>query len=608
MEREKAKSIEILSPGQNLHFSKEAIRCGADAIYIGAPKHSMRIGNENSLEDIKALIDFAHKYWVKVYIALNCILFSDEDVKEAKEMIDDFYEMKADGIIIQDLGILELDLPPVPIILSTATRCFTKEDIQFYEKCGVSRIVLPRELSFDEIKDITDSTSVPLEVFCYGFTCVATNGNCYLSYYENLMKSGSSEKARYISANHGLCPERCMRTWTLKDADGNIIRENERLLNLKYLNWIEDIEALVSVGIDSFKIAGREKDLKHVKNSTALFSKEADKVVKKLGIKRSSSGRCILAFEPSFHKNFNKGFSDFYLYSRKKEMYSKYDLIGENVGVVSDFDGKSFVLNGNVNLNKGDRLRYQKDNNEVQTLEIDYTENDRYFIKPINDDINGLELYRYFDAVGFKEVEDSVNYRVISVKLNFDEDKVTVTDEDNNTITTDYIRGDIKADKSNLSKLNTECEFIVDDVISDKDIYIDDIDNFLNTVFEKLRTEREKNRPVLTGNIQKNNVPYYKESIDYLENITNSYSKSFFRRHGVKDIEEGLELGTDFKGKKLFTSKYCLRNELDYCSKKCTGKIPPFPWHLEQIESGLKYRVEFDCAKCRMYMYLEDER
>lgn len=607
MVREKLRSIEILSPGQNLHFAKEAIRCGADAIYIGAPKHSMRLGNENSLEDIKSLIEFAHQYWVKIYVALNCLLFSDNDVKEAEDMIKALYEMKADAVIIQDLGILELDLPPIPIILSTNTRCFTKEDVQFYEKCGVSRIVLPREISFDEIKDIMDNTSVPIEVFCYGYYCVGISGNCYLSYYENMKRTNSSEKSRYISANHGICSERCMRTWTLKDCEGNIIRGNDRLMNMKYLNWVDEIENLASIGVDSFKIAGREKDLKHVKNSTALFSKAADKAVKNLGIKRSSSGRCILGFEPSLHKNFNKGFSDFYLHGRKKEMYSKYDLIGEDVGVVSDFDGNSFVLNGNIKLNKGDRLRYKKDNNEVRSVEIAYTENDRYFVKPINDDITGLNLFRYVDAVGFKEVEDSVNYRVISVKLNFKRDKISATDEDNNTISIDYIKGNKKVDKSDLYKLNFECEFVVDDVVSDNDVYIDNVEEFLNNVFEKLRTERAKNRPVQVGNIQKNNVPYYKENIDYLENVTNDYSKAFFRRHGVKNIENGLELETDLKDKRVCSLKYCLRNELDFCSKKSFESMPPLPWSLEQVESGLKYNLEFDCANCRMYMYVKEE-
>lgn len=615
MARIQSKTIEILSPGKNVEYAKEAIRCGADSIYIGAPKFSLRHEQGNTMEDIKALVEYAHKYWVKIYIPLNCLLFTDEDINLAKQMINEFYKMGIDGLIVQDIGILELDLPPIPIILSTNAMCFKKEDAQFFEKCGVSRIVLPRELTFEEIKDITDNSNIEIETFCYGFLCVGYSGNCYLAYVENLKKTQSSDKAHYLASNHGVCPERCMGNWTLKDNNGNTIRENDRLFNLRFLSLDKEIEKLVDIGVDSFKIAGREKDLKHVKNSTAIFSQIADNLVKTKGLKRISSGRTILAFEPDLSKNFNKGFTDFFFNGRKKEMYSKYHLVGTKVGAVKDYDGNSFVLSGDITLNIGDKLRYQKDNKQVQTIAITDIKDGRYFAEGINEDITGLELYRYIDVKGFKEVEDSVNYRVISVELDINDQNgkyiITAVDEDNNKIETRIPKGNTKytADElqKNLFKLYIDCEFVVDKVKSQSDVMLDNIEEIKESIFALLRSERSKNRPIKRVQIEKNNHSYYKKELTYLNNVTNTMTKAFYERHGVEKIEPGLETGIPLDGKRVFSSRYCLRNELGVCSKTNPSNIPPLPWHLEQLENGNKFKVEFDCAKCSMYLYCEDE-
>ena len=526
MAKGQSSTIEILSPGKNLEYAKEAIRCGADSIYIGAPKFSLRHEQGNTMEDIRALVEYAHKYWVKIYIPLNCLLFTDDDIKLAKQMINEFYEMGIDGLIVQDIGILELDLPPIPIILSTNAMCFKKEDAQFFEKCGVTRIVLPRELTFEEIKDITDNSNIEIETFCYGFLCVGYSGNCYLSYVENLKKTQSSDKAHYLASNHGVCPERCMGNWTLKDNNGNIIRENDRLFNLRFLSLDKEIERLVDIGVDSFKIAGREKDLKHVKNSTAIFSRIADNLVKTKGLKRISSGRTILGFEPDLSKNFNKGFTDFFFNGRKKEMYSKYHLVGTFAGIVEDFKDNSFKLKNGLELNIGDKLRYQKDNKQVQTIAITDIKNGRYFADGINDDITGLELYRYIDVKGFKEVEESINYRVISVELNFNEQngkyKVTAVDEDNNKIETIVLKGNNKYSaeelQKNLYKLDIDCEFAVDNVKAQSDVMLDNIEEIKENIFALLRNERAKNRPIRRVQIEKNNHPYYKKELTYLAN------------------------------------------------------------------------------------------
>ena len=607
-------TIEILSPAKNYTYAKEAILCGADAVYMGAPLFSLRHEHNNSLEDIKKTVEFAHKYWAKVYVPLNCLLYSDDDLNKAQNLINELYKLDVDGLIIQDIGILELDIPKIPIILSTNTMCFTKEKISFFEHCKVDRIVLPRELSYEEIKDIAKNTNIPLEIFCYGFLCVGHSGNCYLAYCENLNKTKTNKIAHYNASNHGVCPERCMGHWNLIDKDGNVIIENDRLFNLRFLSLHNEIEKLYELGIDSFKIAGREKDLKHVKNSTAFFSQIANNLLKSKNIKRSSSGRTILSFEPDLYKNFNKGFTDFFLNKRKKEMYSKYDIVGKYIGKVINFNNNSFELDTDFELNKGDKLRYKKGNNEVRTIEIINVKDNRYFINKINDNISDLELYRYIDKKGFDEVENSINYRVISTSLKINEIdngyEITALDEDDNKIKLKINKGNKKIlnkdIKNSFYNLDIDCEFIIDEVDFNKDLFIDDINLTRNEIFESLRNTRKINRKKDISDLQKSNYPYYKEELSYLDNVTNKKAREFYKRHGVKKIEQPLENTDNLKGKKVFTSSYCLRYELGYCSKQNPDKKANTPWKLKQIESNLNYKAEFDCKNCKMYLYLDD--
>lgn len=608
MRNNSVKEIEILSPGKNLFYAKEVIKCGADAVYIGPPKFSLRHEQGNSMDDIKELIEFAHRYWAKIYIPLNCLLYTEEDTKLAQKMIDEFYNIGVDGIIVQDIGILELDLPPIPIILSTNAMCYTKEDAKFFENCGVDRIVFPRELTFEEIKEIAEYSNIKLETFCYGFLCVGYSGNCYLAYVENLHKSKSSDIAHYKASNHGVCPERCMGHWTLKDADGNIIRENDRLLNLRFLSLNEEeISKLIDVGVDSFKIAGREKDLKHAKNTAAYYSDMANRIAKAKGLKRASSGHSIISFKPELYKNFNKGYTNFFFDGRKKEMYSNYDLVGEYISKVIDYKDNSFSLETAKELNVGDKLRYKKGNEIVKTIEIIDKKDDRYYIKPIEDDISNLDLYRYINSVGFEEVENSVNYRVISVEISIEKknDKyiISAKDEDENIVSTDWNIGQTKIGIEDFQyQLNEDCEFIVDKFFGDN-VKIDDVESLRVELFKLLRTEREKNRPIHRHQALKNDYPFYKKELTYLNNVTNTCCENFYKRHGVEKIEAGLETSQDLRGRRVFTSRYCLRNELNLCSKTKPENIPPLPWTIEQIESGEEFDVEFDCRNCKMYFY-----
>lgn len=604
--------IEIQAPGKNFEYAREAIKCGADTIYIGAPKYSMRHDYGNALDDIKKLVEYAHRYWAKVYVPINCLLFTDKDFEEMKALIWELYEIGVDAFIIVDVGILELDLPPVPIFLGTNTGCFTKEVCKFFEDIGVYRIIFPRELTFNEIREISDYTNIDLEVFCYGYLCVGYSGKCYLAYAENLSQGKSVEESHYNAANHGVCTERCMSCYDLFDADGNLIVDNDRLLNLRFLNLPEETIKLVDAGVYSFKIAGREKDLKHVKNSVANYNMIANDVVaKRKNVKRLSSGRCILGFEPDFSKNFTKGLTDFFFYGRKKEMYSKDVLVGTNVGKVVDFKDNKFRLdNDEYKLSKGDRLRYKLQNQHVKSIEIIDAKDGTYTCSSISDNINGLELYRYIYSEGFKEVEESVNYRVISVALDIKQKDNSyiffAKDEDDNNISMEIEKGTnlIQKDKTKdmLFKISDDWEFVIDCVNSDFDIYIDDIEKLKASLFEKLREERAKNRPILRCEIKKNNVPYPKKHLTYLDNVTNNYAEKFYRRHGVETIDTAMENTQNIEGLRVFNSRYCLKYELGYCSKTAPQNMPKEPFILQNKVNGNKFKVECDCKNCEMHL------
>ncbi len=259
-------------------------------------------------------------------------------------------------------------------------------------------------------------------------------------------------------------------------------------------------------------------------------------------------------------------------------------------------------------------MRYKIKNQKTKTLEIKNIKNNRYFIDSIEDDLNNVELFRYIDKKGFDEVENSINYRVISVKLEINQTpntyKIRSIDEDENSIELEVSKGKEKIENSKIKEkfynLDVDCEFLVDEVVFEDNLFIDDIEKLRKEIFEKLRNERKLNLPREISKFKKNNHPYYKKELTYLNNATNQKTQDFYKRHGVEKIETAMENLDDIKGKKVLTSSYCLRYELGFCSKIKPEKMPELPWKLEQIESGLKFRTEFDCKNCNMFLYLDE--
>jgi len=341
------KIIELLTPAKNLICGRAAISHGADAIYIGGPKFGAREDAGNSLQDIEKLVEEAQVFGVKVYVALNTILY-DSELEDARQQIRNLYDIGVDALIIQDMGILEMDLPPIALHASTQLHNYLPEHIKFLEAVHFKRAVLARELSIDQIRNIRSQTSIELEAFVHGSLCVSFSGRCYLSH-----AIGGR------SANRGACAQPCRKRYTLYDADKKVISADQHLLSLKDLNQSGSIKELAEAGIQSFKIEGRLKDVDYVKNITAFYRKKMDAFLEdQPEFQAVSVGKSFLSFEANPAKSFNRGTTDYFLHGRSKEIVSfeSPKFLGELVGEVSQVTTKYFEIKSALEIANNDGL------------------------------------------------------------------------------------------------------------------------------------------------------------------------------------------------------------------------------------------------------------
>ena len=296
-----SQKIELLAPARNRETGIAAINCGADAVYIGAETFGARSEAGNSLSDIEALAAYAHRYWARVYVALNTIL-RDDELPRALTLINQLYQAGIDGLIIQDVGLLECDLPPLPLIASTQLDNSTVEQVRFLEQVGFQRVILARELGLDEIRAIRQETSVELECFVHGALCVGRSGRCYVSY-----------AVGGRSGNRGCCAQPCRLRYNLRDGAGRTIARDRHLLSLQDLNRSAHLHELLQAGISSFKIEGRLKNIDYVMNVVAFYRRELDRLLDGDTFKHASSGTALAGFTPAPAKSFNRGFTDFFI-------------------------------------------------------------------------------------------------------------------------------------------------------------------------------------------------------------------------------------------------------------------------------------------------------
>lgn len=421
--------LELLAPAKNLECGKAAIDCGADAVYIGSQEFGARSAAGNSLDDIKELTEYAHIYRAKVFVTINTILY-DSDIERAEALIHELYNIGVDAIIIQDMAIMEMKLPPVAIHASTQTHNTDINKIKFFDQKGLQRAVLARELSIDNIKEISANTDIELEYFIHGALCVSYSGQCYMSHHIGKR-----------SANRGECGQPCRLKYSMTDSNGETVIPESHLLSLKDLNNTKNIEELALAGIKSFKIEGRLKDISYVKNVTSWYRKQLDLVIAKHPkFTKASSGVSAVGFEPDPEKSFNRGFTDYFANNRTKHIASPKTpkSKGEYIGKVTTVKKDHFIIDTDKDLANGDGLCFFNKKGELEGIKVNRSNKSKIYPNRQPQLRVGTEIYRNFNHEFDKTLKNAATVRKIDVKLavSVSQNSITATvaDEDNTLI------------------------------------------------------------------------------------------------------------------------------------------------------------------------------
>lgn len=604
--------IELLAPAKDFAVGIAAIECGADAVYIGANRFSAREAAGNSLEDIARLINYAHKYWAKVYVTLNTILF-DHEIPAAVTLISQLHQLGIDGLIIQDPGLLEHDLPPIPLIASTQMHNDSLEKIQFLEQVGFQRVILARELSLDEINHLRQHSAIELEFFIHGALCVCYSGQCYLSY----ALGGRS-------GNRGQCAQPCRRSYSLVDRTRCTISKDRYLLSLKDLNLSAYLEQLIQAGISSFKIEGRLKDKFYVMNVVGYYRKLLDDLLNKMKLKKSSSGEIHLDFAPDPIKSFNRGFTTYFLTGSDDDVaaINSPKAIGEPIGTVVAITKQYFIIDTPGNLTSGDGICFFDHKNHLKGTIINQVVGATIYPDKLQSITPGTLIYRNHDQAFIKQLANRKASRKIAVQLKFSETAdgflLHAVDEDGNQAERSISYQKIPADKkeqaqdtirTQLTRLGAseyQCsEFTLD--LSTPWFLAPSVLNKLRRETLDLLTEaREKNRPKIIKEFQKNDAPFPDKTLSYLGNVLNKDAVAFYLRHGVTKIAPAAESGVNLTGKQVMTTKYCLARQLGMCTKMNNRLRAIEPLFLVD-ETGQRFELSFDCDRCVMNIYFGEQ-
>ena len=602
------RKIELLAPAKNVSTAIAAIQAGADAVYIGAERFGARQAAGNTIEDIQQVTDFAHQYYAKVYVTLNILLYDDE-LPIAKKIIHQLYKAGIDGLIIQDVGLLELDLPSIPLIASTQMDSGTLERVKFWQDVGFNRAILARELTLKEIHHIRSGTSIELECFIHGALCVGASGLCLLSY-----AIGGR------SGNRGQCAQPCRRLYSLKDTTGKTIVKDRYLLSLKDLNLSGYLEELIDAGVSAFKIEGRLKDIPYVVNATAFYRQLLDTILKKKKLQKSSSGSIHLNFEPNLEKTFNRGFTDYGLMGKLSGLGSidTPKSVGESLGVVKKIEKSCFVIDSKQELHNGDGICFFDRQQNLLGTTVNHVEGQKIYPQKINDIFTGQKIYRNFDCQFVRKLTAGAAERKIGLSIILKETQnsliLTGTDEDGNKAEIE-ITGDKKPAlkketaketfHNQLTRLGNTIFECSDLKFEMQDMYFmpaSKLNDARRQLIEQLLKVRETNRPRLISKISKNSIAYPQKHLSFTDNVLNKKAEDFYRRRGVETIEPAAESGQDLTGQLVMKTKYCLRKELNLCHQN-SSKISAEPLIL-QDEDGREYKVRFLCGRCGMEIYL----
>ena len=601
----KQRKIELLAPAKNLECGMAAIDHGADAVYIGAPKFGARAAAVNSLEDIAALVEYAHLYNVRIYVTVNTIL-KDEELKETEEMIRALYRVGVDALIVQDMGITGLELPPIPLHASTQMDNRTAEKVRFLADAGFRQVVLARELSLREIGKIHEACpDVPLEIFVHGALCVSYSGQCYVS-----------QACFGRSANRGECAQFCRLPFSLVDSNDRVIVKDKHLLSLKDLNQSEELEALLDAGASSFKIEGRLKDVSYVKNVTAAYRQQLDAILaRRKEYVRASSGSCRYAFKPQLDKSFSRGFTHYFLHGRTRDVFS-FDTpksLGEELGTMKEARGNYLTVAGLKSFNNGDGVCYIDEQGKLQGFRINRVEGNKLYPQEMPRIKPRTVLYRNFDQEFEKILARRSSERKMAVAIRLADTAfgfaLTLTDEDDNRVTLSLPRAKEPARTPQEENLKTQLAKLGNTPFEAERVDIDFTENwflpasvladFRRQAIEKLIAARRINYRRELAVLRPTTHAFPQKTLTYLGNVMNARAASFYAGHGVASIAPAFEQ-TPVEKAVLMFCKHCLRYSMGWCPVHQRERSPyREPYYLVSTD-GKRFRLEFDCRNCQM--------
>ena len=618
--------LELLSPAKTAEIGREAILHGADAVYIGGPAFGARHNASNPLEDIAALVEFAHRYRARIFVTMNTIMH-DAELELARKQIWQLYEAGVDALIIQDMGLLELDLPPIQLHASTQCDIRTAEKAKFLGDVGFSQLVLARELSVEQIRKIKAQVDTPLEYFVHGALCVAFSGQCYISH---------ADTGR--SANRGDCSQACRLPYTLTDGQGRVVAYDKHLLSMKDNDQSANLEALVDAGIRSFKIEGRYKDMGYVKNITAHYRVLLDELLERRPeFARASSGRTQVMFTPDVDKNFHRGHTDYFAQGRQDDIgaFDSPKYVGVELGTVTRLAGDHFDLHTLAPMANGDGLNYMNKRstvgiqaNRAEKLgEDEEGQRWRVFPNEAMATLPGLKvgtvIHRNRDHQWEATLNKKSSERKVRVDLSLSETpeglRLAVVDEDGiaseavAALTLQPAQQAAQAEaglRTSLAKLgNTMFEAGQVELALSQPWFVPS--SAINALRRDAVAAHEAarlaswDRPPRKAPAEPRAV-YPETQLSYLANVYNDKARAFYHKHGVQLIDAAYEAHEEPGEVSLMITKHCLRFSFNLCPKQAKGvqgvqgQVKAEPMTL--VSGGERYTLRFDCKPCEMHV------
>ncbi len=614
--------LELLSPAKNIDIAKQAILHGADAVYIGGPHFGARHNAGNSVSDIAELVEFAHRFYAKVFVTLNTILH-DNELEIARQLIWQLYDAGVDALIVQDMGILAMDIPPIDLHASTQMDIRTPEKAKFLSDVGFSQIVLARELNLTEIANIHQQIDANIEFFIHGALCVAFSGQCYISH---------AQTGR--SANRGDCSQACRLPFTLKDDQGRVVAYEKHLLSMKDNNQSENLIELIQAGVRSFKIEGRYKDLSYVKNITAFYRKKLDEILEKSDdFVSASSGRTQHSFTPDPNRTFHRGATDYFVRGRQANIgaFDSPKFIGLPIGEMTKVTNQTIDIKSEKVLTNGDGLNVLV-KREIVGFRADKVEkvaNNHYRVFPneLPKVFHSLKLpyqiNRNLDhnwqqvllkesssrriGVAFELISQSNVVQLIATSEEGCSVKIALKGEFELAEQSDKA---LKNIKDSLSKLGQTIYYLTDLNVNLTEIFFipsSQLNQLRRDIIDKLTLERLTHYQRKLRKPQAEPAPIYpEEQLSFLANIYNHKAREFYTQHGVKLIESAFEAHEIKDDAPLMITKHCLRFAFNLCPKQAKGiqgvKTKVTPMKLIQ-NNNEELILKFNCKACEMQVW-----